>query len=259
VSKTGGRRPGKFIGFFRLVDACERPGCPVCRCVVDDARQHLDSLLYEQVTDPDTRRRLRASWGFCGWHTAMLREVSDPAFGSAILYEDFLRVAIDRFEGRATHVPRSPRGLLGRWRRRTGRSRLVERYRRRAVCPGCALTTESEEHYVGLAVQFADDPQFDDAYVRSEGLCVPHALHALERAAGTAAARHLIMRTLPKWAELRRELQGFIDKHDYRAREPFTEAESTAHLRVLALMAGAPGLFGNDLRSGPGRARGRRG
>ncbi len=31
----------KFIGLFRLVDACERPGCPVCRCLESDARQYL--------------------------------------------------------------------------------------------------------------------------------------------------------------------------------------------------------------------------
>jgi uncharacterized protein DUF6062 len=253
VNETRRRRPSKFIGFFRLVDACDRPGCPVCRCVTDDARQYLDNLLYEQVNDPDTRRRLRASWGFCNWHAWMLRDVSDPAFGSAILYDDFLRVAIDRFERKATRVVTPPRGLLGRlgrWGRRARRSLLVELHRRRAACPGCSLVAESEERYVELALQFVDDPEFDGAYRRSQGLCVPHAVQALQLGAGTVEARQLIMRTLPKWGELRRDLQGFIGKHDYRKRQPFTEAESTAHLRALEMSAGAPGLFGNDLRAG---------
>jgi hypothetical protein len=78
---------GRFIGFFRLVDACAKPGCPVCRCLVADARRYLGTLLYEHVNDPDTRRRLRASWGFCGWHTWMLRDLADPAFGSAIIHD----------------------------------------------------------------------------------------------------------------------------------------------------------------------------
>jgi len=34
---------GRFIGFFRLVGACVKPGCPVCRCLVADA--HRDRLL----------------------------------------------------------------------------------------------------------------------------------------------------------------------------------------------------------------------
>ena len=262
MSGTGPRVPSKFIRFFRLVDACDGPGCPVCRCLVADARQYLGSLLYEQVNDPDTRRRLHASWGFCNWHAWMLREVSDPAFGSAIMYEDFLRVAIQRFERKADQLVRSPRGLLG-WLSRLGRqarrSLLAEVYRQRAVCPGCHLVAESEADYVRVALQFIDDPQFDRAYRRSQGLCVPHTLQAIQLGAGTTDAQPLVTRTLPKWAELRRDLQGFADKHDYRNRRPFTEAESTAYLRAIEVLTGARGLFANDLRAGARAAHGARG
>jgi hypothetical protein len=230
----------------------------VCRCLIDDARQYLNSLLYEQVNDPDTRRRLHASWGLCNWHAWMLPDASDPAFGSAIMYEDFLRAAIHRFERnptRAVSRPRGPLGWLRRRGRRAGRSLLVELHRRRAVCPACALLAASETRYVELALQFVDDPQFDRAYHRSQGLCVPHAVRALHVGAGMAEARQLVWRTLPKWAELRRDLQGFIAKHDYRKRQPFTEAESTAYLQALEMIAGAPGVFGNDLRAGPRRLR----
>lgn len=60
---------GKFFGFFRLLDACAKSGCPACRLVEDDGRRYLDALVYEQVNDPDTRRCIRAAWGFCNWHT----------------------------------------------------------------------------------------------------------------------------------------------------------------------------------------------
>ncbi len=251
--------PSKYIGFFRLVDACDRPGCPVCRCLLADARQYLDSLLYERVNDPGTRRRLHASWGFCNWHAWMLREVSDPAFGSALMYEDFLRAAIERFQRTAHQLVKSRRGLLA-WFRRLGRrarrSLLAEVYGRRANCPGCGLIAEAETHYVWIALQFLDDPQFDRAYRRSQGLCVPHAVHALQLGAGTGEAQQLISRTLPKWAELRRDLQGFVDKHDYLKRHPFTEAESTAYLRAIEVLTGARGLFGSDLRAGARVVRG---
>jgi uncharacterized protein DUF6062 len=246
--------PRKYIGFFRLVDACDRPGCPVCRCLQTDSRQYLDSLLYEQVNDPDTRRRLHGSWGLCNWHTWMLREVSDPAFGTAILYEDFLRAAIERIERGADRVIGHARGLSGwlsRLGRRARRSLLTQMYRRRAVCPGCSLIAESETHYVRLALHFIEDPQFENAYSRSQGLCVPHVLQALDLAASAAQARQFVALTLPKWAELRRDLQGFIGKHDYRKRQPFTEAESVAYLRALEMLAGVPGLFGNDVGARP--------
>ena len=75
-------------------------------------------------------------------------------------------------------------------------------------------------------------------------------------ARGRRDRRLLVTRTLPKWAELRRDLQGFVDKHDYRNRRPFTEAESTAYLRALEVLTGAPGLFANDLRAGARAVRG---
>lgn len=59
---TGGRAE-RFVGYVRLVDACGEPGCPVRRLVTHDSRRHLDAILYEQVTDSDTRRRLRGAWG----------------------------------------------------------------------------------------------------------------------------------------------------------------------------------------------------
>ncbi|PYM13109.1 MAG: hypothetical protein DMD81_22110, partial [Candidatus Rokuibacteriota bacterium] len=77
--------PAKFIGYFRLLEHCASPGCPVCRSVIDDTRKYLDALLYEQVTDPDTRRRLRTSWGFCNWHAWLLLDVETSLSGAAII------------------------------------------------------------------------------------------------------------------------------------------------------------------------------
>ena len=239
--------PGKFIGFFRLADACDRPGCPVCRCLVADARQYLESVLYEQVTDPGTRGRLSRSWGFCNWHAWMLRETSDPAFGPAIIYEELVRAAIKRFERAAEPVAARPRRGLGWLRRiggRTAHSALAEGYRTRPICPGCRLLAKSEERYLRMALQFTGDPQFDRAYERSQGLCVPHLVRVLEIGAGSAASRELVARTLPKLAELGRDLEKFVGKHDHRNRQPFTEAESLACVRALEAHTGAPGLVG---------------
>lgn len=238
--------PGKFIGFFRLVKACERPGCPVCRCLAADARQYLERLLYEQVTDPGMRRQLYASWGFCNWHAWLLRETSDPAFGSAILSDDLLRLAIQRFERSADRPSPRRRGLRG-WLRRLGAQGgpLAARlYRGRRPCPGCRQTALSEVHYVRAMLRFVDDPELDRAYWMSHGLCVPHALRALEIGDGSAEARRLIDRTVEKWIALRKDLQGFVGKHDHRNRQPFTEAEADAHLRAIEALTGAPGLFG---------------
>jgi hypothetical protein len=64
------------------------PACPVCCCVIEDGRRHLDALKCEQVNDADTRRRLRAAWGRCDRHTSTLSSLGTAKPGSAILYED---------------------------------------------------------------------------------------------------------------------------------------------------------------------------
>ncbi|HSL51551.1 MAG TPA: DUF6062 family protein [Candidatus Deferrimicrobiaceae bacterium] len=239
----------KFIGFFRLVDACERPGCPVCRCLELDARQYLEGLLHEAVTDPDTRTRLYGSWGFCNWHGWLLRETPVPAFGASIIYEDLLRLALERLEQTSPRRVLGPRGPFGWLCRLFGRRRAPERvewYRQRAVCPGCRQTADSEERYLRAALQFVDDDQFASAYGRSQGFCVPHVIRALELGAGGHQAETLIARTLPKLVELRRDLTGFVSKHDHRRRQPFSEAEGTAYLRAFETLVGAPGVFGNE-------------
>src|SRR5437588_338841 len=73
----------KFVGYYRLLEALDKPGCPICRCLLEDGRRHLDALLYEQVTDVETRRRLRAAWGLCNWHTWMLPTLGGGMTGAA--------------------------------------------------------------------------------------------------------------------------------------------------------------------------------
>jgi hypothetical protein len=245
-----GRLRDKFVGFFRLVDACEKPGCPVCRRLQFDSGQYLEALLYEQVTDPDTRKRLYGSWGFCNWHASMLPQTADPAFGSSILCEDLLRLAIDRFERGWPRRASRPRGPLGWLRRLLGGRRslaLVALFRRRAACPACEAIADSEARYLRTAIQFVGDPQFGHAYARSQGLCVPHTLRAMELGRASPGVDRLIAETLPKWTMLRRDLSDFIAKHDHRNTEPFTEAEATAYRRALEALTGASGVFGNDV------------
>jgi hypothetical protein len=240
----------KFIGFFRLIDACARPGCPICQCMLADTRHYLDGVLYEHVTDPATRGRLRDSWGFCNWHGWLLHEIPTSAFGSAILGEDLLRDAIRRFES-----PAAPRitGLLSRlsgFAARRAAPRLIDAFRGRSPCPACVHLASAEDRYVESALRFSGDAQFGSAYEHSQGLCVPHALLAVARATADRPAHPLLARTIPKWVELRRDLEGFISKHDHRNRRPCTEAEATAPVRAFEVLTGAHGLASRDLRDG---------
>jgi uncharacterized protein DUF6062 len=174
----------KFIGFFRLVEACREPGCPICRRVAAESRSYLDSLVYERVTDPDTRRAIRASWGFCNWHTWMLLGIPNSLFGAAIIHEDLVSLALRRSRRLVGRLRR--RSWLGSWLRRPRQPGIVELYRRRAACPACSSAAATEARYLQTMVKFVDDADLRAAYARSDGLCLPHLLAAVEQNAERA-------------------------------------------------------------------------
>lgn len=242
------RMSEKFIGYFRLIDACEEPGCPVCRCLIAESRHYLEALLHEQVTDPDTRGAVRRSWGFCNWHTWMLPDIGGSAFGAAIIYEDLVTRALRR-----THVRRRARlrGWLAAFRR--PRPALLELWARRAECPACADARTTEARYLDAMVRFAGDETLRAAYTHCDGLCLPHLVLAVER--GGERAEPLVARTREAWAGIGGDLAGFVGKHDHRNREPYTEAEAAACARAFQLLAGAPGVFGHARGTTPTPAR----
>ena len=233
-----------FSGDFRLRDACAEPGCPICRCLESDGRRHLDAIIYEHVNDPDTRAALRASWGFCNWHTWMLRDLDGALTGGAILYEDLLGTVLRRVRTRAVETDSLARRLSGLFVDR--RPVIATRYERRLACPICTRSLRSESRYVDALLRGIGHADFDEAYDASDGVCLPHLVRVLERGTRTRAAEKLLARTLVKWQALRHDLQRFVGKHDYRNREPFTPAEVAASTRAFEALAGRRALFGND-------------
>jgi hypothetical protein len=232
----------KFIGYLKLIEACRRGGCPVCGHVREETRNQLDALLYGHVTDYDSRRRLRESWGLCNWHTWMLLEVDRSLFGASIVYEDLLREAIDRVAGMSDGA----RGMKFFVRRRPA---IVEEHDRRSSCAFCLAAAEHERLCLLAFTQFAADGDLQAAYVSSDPICLPHLVRAAELAPDSRALRGLIDRTLEKWRAVRKDLRSFIEKHDHRNQAAFTAEDAASYARAFEIIAGAAGLFGNDLRA----------
>src|SRR5262249_53977467 len=161
--------------------------------------------------------------------------------GAAIMCGDRVRVVLDRLgrmrDATTTLAAGAPPRLFARRRRPT----IVELYRRRSTCPACAWAAEAERRYLITLTVFVDDPQLARAYAKSDGLCVPHLLAAVDLSHGTAELGRLLDLTMAKWDALRRDLEGFVGKHDYRNRVPFTEAEASSYRRAFEMVAGGEG------------------
>jgi hypothetical protein len=241
--------PEKSIGYVRLVEACDGPGCPVCAYLDADSRRQLTTLFEEHVTDVATRRKLRASHGLCNWHTWMALEVRPAVTGVAIVYEDLLRVCHERVRA-AGDRRRGRFARLRAWLGATsGGSRRANRTQRDR-CAVCVHLRTAEAHCLEAVLRFADDPEFERAYERSGGLCAPHLLAVAGRGAATPGVEMIVEQTLAKWQALRADLGRFVAKHEYRNTAPITDDEARAYQRAFETLAGGRNVFGNDLHPG---------
>ncbi|MCX5734518.1 MAG: DUF6062 family protein, partial [candidate division NC10 bacterium] len=93
---TGGA--SKFVMYYELLEAFGKPGCPVCTNLERGSLKALNDMLYEQVTDPESRRRLVESRGYCNWHAWMLPRVQNSPLGAALIYRHLLAEALARLQ-----------------------------------------------------------------------------------------------------------------------------------------------------------------
>jgi len=239
-------------GHHRLVQACAGAGCPVCGCLRDTAIRHLAAVLAEHVTDPMSRARLAAAWGFCATHATALSGMPEAALGTAIVYHALVEQACRWLDESAVGGTKSAR--RGGWRALMGGSHDpgCESRRRRARCPVCVELVAAEASYLDALLGGLATPELRRAYASSDGLCLPHLDLAVARGARAETAS-LVALTREKLRALAEDLRQFVDKHDHRVARPrFTDREAGAWRRALGLLAGRMEVFGPEMERGGG-------
>ena len=231
----------------RLVDACARPGCPVCGCLRDTATRHLAAVLAEHVTDPVSRARLAAARGFCAAHATVLSEMPDAALGTAIVYHALVEQA-SRWLDETTRAATKPARRRS-WRALVGGSRAAKSASLRPTrCPVCVELVTTEAGYLDGLLDGLAGAELRRAYASSDGLCLPHLDLAVARGGTRPETTQLVSLTRDKLRALAEDLKQFVDKHDHRVARPrFTDREAGAWRRALALLAGRIELFGPDM------------
>ena len=157
AARTGRAGPGrrrsreKHLAFYRLVEACAEPECPVCSLSRRRVEQYFDGLLYEKVNDRELRERFRSAGGFCNPHSFQFVGYHD-ALAASILYRDLLLAWLQE----PCAVPaQASNGVL-------------------PDCPVCREKAKSEEGYLALLGDFLEDAQLKQALLSCDGFCLPH-------------------------------------------------------------------------------------
>ena len=230
--------------YFDLVEACRRPGCPVCRLAQDAAQHYLESFFYENVNDVGMRGHLRRSLGFCREHAwqAIDSGVGD-SLSEAILYHDILGNVLKKLpETPPTSAAKT--GILAR----LGISAdslteavkgVVQALTPKEPCPACVQRKDMTGIVLTELAASVGQAELLKALAASAGLCLPHLRQALKKAPGEAASRALLSIHRPKLEALDRELAEIIRKSDYRFREEEFGPERDAWKRAVEVVVGS--------------------
>ncbi|MDI6711550.1 MAG: DUF6062 family protein [Thermoanaerobacterales bacterium] len=222
-----------------IMGAMKLPGCPVCTLLVSIEDRYLRSLLREGICDAYVRARLRRGRGLCHRHAWALQELEAREFGdgmsNAILEEDILlsllEEDLEQSEGRPSRR---------RWLRR--RAKEEAGLPAGALRPGepCAVCAHLESFTHIYCKRTADrvNGSYRDAYVSSDGLCLPHFIRTLDLMPGASERAAVIAMQRRKIEGLVGELREYIRKHDYRFRNEPKGPEQDAWIRAVRLLVG---------------------
>ena len=130
--------PTESIYYQELREMLKKPGCPVCHVGRKVAHGQINSLLYDSVTDKDSREKLAKSLGFCNLHSRELLSFPGERLGATIIEWAVLREAQRRLQRSA---PARAPGIRQRLRGQTaGKASLAPA----GPCPGCRNQAELE-------------------------------------------------------------------------------------------------------------------
>jgi len=215
--------------YLELVEALQAGGCPICRLSRRASDSYLDALIYEGVTDPGLRDKLRDALGPCRRHAWRMARTRGSVLGTAIIYRDIVNTLARALETGETGGPPWARG------KSASRSRQLAAS---AECPACLLETDAVQRAAKTLLKHLDSSEVAEGYAAAGGLCLPH-FRATLALAGEGASGRLADWQATAYHRLRDELDELIRKHDYRfAGESITEREAYSWERAVAAVTG---------------------
>lgn len=223
---------------YDVIEACAKPGCPLCRVAERWGGRFMAAILYEEVTDPHTRGRLKQSFGFCRDHAWQAADVGGTLLGMSIIYRGLLG-QIDK-----ALVQAAPGPQKGWWQKLGPKASDDDTappgLSAAAPCPACVYLREMEATAL-LAIADAlpgNERLAAGLNQPNGGLCLPHLRRGLVLARNQEAFTFLQSTTHEKLAALQAEMDEFIRKYDHRFRREEWGDEADSWQRAIRWIAG---------------------
>ena len=239
------------LTIVKMEEAMKKNGCPVCRIEHDAAIQSVDSFLWENVTDPVTRKPINDAYGFCPSHTQLLvaKEMmtSGPVLGVNMIYELLAKNVshdIKRIE-RGRKPGRNIGSLLKKIGFGRNQHQNASGLEPKQQCPLCMLVDQSAKNTLSTLFEELNTQRgkIYETYQHSNGVCLKHLRIGLELydQQFPAAGNFLIQETIRRLDTQRAQMLEYIRKNNWAYRdEEITPDERAAWLRTVAFFTGLP-------------------
>ena len=231
----------KHQTYFNLLDALKEKGCPVCNLVQKTIRMSMDSFLYESVNDPSVRKEIRSSLGFCNTHAWQLQKFGD-GFGLSIIFNELLGILNEKISQAVSEKDKNKlksllKELTG------GKTKSSYQEKAKITCPICNDLRDCEKRYINTFMDGLKEAEFRVAFSSSYGLCLPHIVSVLAVCKDEELAKEILKIESQKIENLRKELDEFERKHDYRFTKEGFGKEGNAWIRAIEKMIGKEGIY----------------
>lgn len=220
----------KHIPYYVVLDALKQSqGCFLCSLEAQSLDSYFETLLYEHVNDPDVRKNLKVSAGYCNRHASRLLKRGD-SFGTSILYSDHVERFLDEIENLTASTKQREKNKREIWLNHAG-------------CPACSFQLETRRRHIEVFTEWFDESEMLDAFHKAKGICIPHFFEVYFFLTKKEKREELCSIVRKKYEELRDDLRELQRKNNWRfSREPMGK-ERDSWKRAVDFVAGAEGLF----------------
>ena len=217
----------------------DEAGCGLCFLATRAAGRYIEAILYESVTDVETREQIRQARGMCNYHSWEMAK-SFESLGIAWIYLDlvhFYQRALK--EARFGRIRPSLLGMLTGEAKTVGKSSpsspLARRLQPERGCSACEIRGIAEQIYIEALLESLDEvcPLLHD----SAGFCLPHLSQIVDQIDNSSDFDRLRKAQAQPLRRIERELSEYIRKHDHRFVDEEVGREGDSWTRAIELLA----------------------
>jgi hypothetical protein len=211
-----------------FIAALRTRSCPICDYLEHVAFDFFCQFQFALSTQERTQQQFAEQHGFCPQHTWQLAAIMSPQSLSSSL-----PLLVERVSGDTGHLAASPRENPDRpaiW--------LVSAEQ----CQVCGLLREADRDFTTRLAEFVGKSIGQEAYARSQGLCLRHLDGLLAAVSTEVIRRFLLGEAARRFSELARDMRAYAAKHEALRQACATDDEKDAHRRALIHLVGDKGV-----------------